>query len=722
MGNDRSKYPKSNNSEVLLNKLNKLKAAGDKEAICSLFDLNESAEFNLNWPDIHFAAFAGNQDIIQYLISHSVDINLQEQDENMTPIHIAVKVGNKSAVDVLLEKEVNLSIKDRNGNTPLHIAMLQKNLDIIILLYNKNANLFVKNNAGQTPWDLANELIRLAISSYLTSHTDKMNTEIFAAAKNNVFSAVKLFTESGANITVKSPEDNLTLLHIAAKNGNHEILEYLILKGSDVKELDPNGLTILDYAILKAYAPSNDKFENVVIGGKAGLLQYLRERISEGVSPNLENVKLLLSAGANMDDSISTLHNNLSKVKNEAILNLSIVAKDVSALKRSLSELLNAQQGNSTEEKKTNLETVINIPDYKGNTLLFYAIQKNSFEMVEALINSGAKINQDHKEHNSLIAYAIQNSSYEVVELMINRGVILDQKINGDTLLHFSVLRKDLSGGYERTKERSIARILVEKRVQNLNAETRNLKINMGHDYGEITQLMYAVDKNDTPLAIKLIDKLDKDEINETNGGNTCTALSYAKRRENAEIEKHLRDKGACEMAEKEADTFFGSVKNRVVRPVVNTIANKNVGYMAGVLAVALAPVCPIATVILGSISFGSLMLRGEATKQDCSDYVNSNLAPKLGNNIGDLVKDSLAGLAGICNSSGQNSSNQDNAKAGQASADINSSGISNTSESKDNGSKRESPKRNSKTSNVSCTKLTKRSKCCYSRSLWRKY
>ncbi len=98
-------------------------------------NLNESAEFNLNWSDIHFAAFAGNQDIIQYLISHSVDINLQEQDENMTPIHIAVKVGNKNIVEALLKKEVNLSIKDRNGNTPLYIAMLQKNLDIIILLY-----------------------------------------------------------------------------------------------------------------------------------------------------------------------------------------------------------------------------------------------------------------------------------------------------------------------------------------------------------------------------------------------------------------------------------------------------------------------------------------------------------------------------------------------------------------------------------------------------------
>ena len=621
MGNEENmKVIQNQIIEVLINKLTKLKASGNKKAICSLFNLDESAEFNLNWSDIHFAAFAGNQDIIQYLISHSVDINLQEQDENMTPIHIAVKVGNKSAVDVLLEKEVNLSIKDRNGNTPLHIAMLQKNLDIIILLYNKNANLFVKNNAGQTPWDLANELIRLAISSYLTSHTDKINTEIFAAVKNNVFSAVKLFTESGASITVKSPEDNLTLLHIAAKNGNHEILEYLILKGSDVKELDPNGLTILDYAILKAYAPSDDEFESVVRGGKSRLLQYLRERISAVESPNLENVKLLLSAGANMDDSISTLHNNLSKAKNEATLNLSIIAKDVAALRRSLSELLNVQQGNSTEEKKTNLETVINTPDYKGNTLLFYAIQKNSFEMVEALINSGAKINQDHKEHNSLIAYAVQNASYEIIELMINRGAILDPKINGDTLLHFAMLRKDSSGIFERTKEKSIAKILLEKGIENLNATTRNLRINMGHEVGEITQLMYIIDKNiNTSLAITLIDKLTKEELNVADSSNKFTALSYAKRREIDEVEKALRTKGAFNVQEKEADTFLGSVKN-VAKPLIDLASNKNLSGVATLLS-AIAGITTGWGLAFAGIGLGSSMLRGDASDYECQQF-----------------------------------------------------------------------------------------------------
>ncbi len=263
---------------------------------------------------------------------------------------------------------------------------------------------------------------------------------------------------------------------------------------------------------------------------------------------------------------------------------------------------------------------MINTPDYKGNTLLFYAIQKNSYEMVEALINSGAKVNQEHKEHTSLIAYAVQNASYEIVELMINRGAKLDQKIKGDTLLHFAMLRKDSSGIFERTKERSIARILIEKGIENINTETVNLKVDMGHELGILTPLMYAIDKNNTPLAIKLIGKLDKDQINETDGSKTFTALSYAKRRENDEVEKALRNKAACEVAEKEADTFLGSVKSWAFKPAKKIISHKYVSVAAKHLRYLVGDKCLLGD-IFGAIDLFSAELRGDVTDYEREKY-----------------------------------------------------------------------------------------------------
>ena len=69
------------------------------------------------------AAYAGDEESTEMLLSQT-DINVNAQnDEKMTPLHTAVKMGSTRVVKILLShRDTRTDIRDQNGNTPLMIA------------------------------------------------------------------------------------------------------------------------------------------------------------------------------------------------------------------------------------------------------------------------------------------------------------------------------------------------------------------------------------------------------------------------------------------------------------------------------------------------------------------------------------------------------------------------------------------------------------------------
>lgn len=159
---------------------------------------------------IHFAAYHGNQQLIDILINSGADctlpnssnlnvlhmaaqgdspfslilfknnfkdifhdINIRDTDDS-SPLHWACFCNSHRIINFLISLGAERNSVDKNGATPLHIALQRfdwrdkrKSLITVQRLYNSGADPKIKDLKGKTPLDLAKEFPDAAISAAL---------------------------------------------------------------------------------------------------------------------------------------------------------------------------------------------------------------------------------------------------------------------------------------------------------------------------------------------------------------------------------------------------------------------------------------------------------------------------------------------------------------------------------------------------------------------------
>ena len=100
---------------------------------------------------LHWAALAGNNTMIEYLLEKGVPLNEHSHnDYGPRPIHWACVHGNVKTMDLFLERGVPIDTTDLNGCTPLIVsAQYGQSLSISYLLQ-KGANKFHVDINGDT--------------------------------------------------------------------------------------------------------------------------------------------------------------------------------------------------------------------------------------------------------------------------------------------------------------------------------------------------------------------------------------------------------------------------------------------------------------------------------------------------------------------------------------------------------------------------------------------
>jgi ankyrin repeat protein len=175
------------------------------------------------FPALHFAAFIGDLNSVKKLIEDGTDVDSKDK-ENQTPLLYAALGGNKQVVEYLVDKGADINAKDKYGRTPLHDAAGNDNDQTVELLIERSAQVDVKDNSGVTPLYLA------------ASGTKE---------------AVELLLAAGADINIKrttKPDEGFGLLHVASKNSNKRVVEFLITKGLDINAETADGRTALELA------------------------------------------------------------------------------------------------------------------------------------------------------------------------------------------------------------------------------------------------------------------------------------------------------------------------------------------------------------------------------------------------------------------------------------------------------------------------------------------
>jgi ankyrin repeat protein len=104
---------------------------------------------------LHLATGWGRIDVMKYLISLKVDLNIKNKDGG-TPLHVAASQGQPEAAKLLIKSGADVNAVRTVGKaTPLHIAALKGHIEVVKVLLDNKADINAKMQNGATALQVA---------------------------------------------------------------------------------------------------------------------------------------------------------------------------------------------------------------------------------------------------------------------------------------------------------------------------------------------------------------------------------------------------------------------------------------------------------------------------------------------------------------------------------------------------------------------------------------
>ena len=195
----------------------------------------QQLEFNDGWSALHFAARDSSPEIIEYLLSLGMTVNMTDKS-GQTPLMCACyKGGRLDNIKRLLELGADIQqLEFNDGWSALHFAARDSSPEIIEYLLSLGMTVNMTDKSGQTP---------LMCACYKGGRLDN----------------IKRLLELGADIQQLEFNDGWSALHFAASDSSPEIIEYLLSLGMTVNMTDKSGQTPLMCACYKGGRLDNIK-------------------------------------------------------------------------------------------------------------------------------------------------------------------------------------------------------------------------------------------------------------------------------------------------------------------------------------------------------------------------------------------------------------------------------------------------------------------------------
>lgn len=194
-------------------------------------------------------------EMVGLLLEKGANVNAATK-EGVTPLHTAVFSRSYTAlVDLLLKKGADVNARTESGDSPLHFAARKDTIETVRILLSKGADVTAENHDGETALSTAEMFRRKDIADLLRSEVEKAAKERkarqfqTAVGTSDLGRVRELLNEAPWLALWKYKDRNgATPLHIAAGQGNLDIVKLLLSKGAKINDTDSLGQTALYHA------------------------------------------------------------------------------------------------------------------------------------------------------------------------------------------------------------------------------------------------------------------------------------------------------------------------------------------------------------------------------------------------------------------------------------------------------------------------------------------
>jgi uncharacterized protein len=347
-----------------------------------------------------------------------------------TRLSEAAMQGNRQAVKALLAQKVDIDSSQGDGTTALHWAAFRDDLEMAKMLIQAGANVRVTTRDGEiTPLFMActngsPAMVELLVKAGADVNGVKANgtTPLMTAAASGSADAVKILLDHGASVNAKETAHGQTALMFAAALNRDAVVRVLM-----AHKADPNVATNTTKVVRVRFDQDGNIVEDrpdAAAGGRGG-------RGGGGAAEAAAGQGRGRRAGA------------ASEVSSEA-QDKADEAADAAAATEAAKKANDAQKSDvDLLAKATGLQSGVYLvakpkaragditaraprrvgPEYTGAmAALHYAAREGHFAAVQALVETGADLNQQSADKFTPLVEAIANGHLDVAKYLVDKG------------------------------------------------------------------------------------------------------------------------------------------------------------------------------------------------------------------------------------------------------------------------------------------------------------